>query len=281
MNTIISDIDKVLNKISLGETQISEEFIEQFGEDIKQSLRDWSTPRESKDFSLRFSNIGKPLRKLWYEKRNPSDKPIEPSLNLKFLYGHMLEHLVVLLVRLSGNTVSDQQKEVTVNGIKGHLDCKINNKVVDVKSASRFAFTKFQKGLISEDDPFGYIAQLSAYEHAESSEGGYFLVINKESGELCVYEPEELDKPDVPILIDNVVSSLDSESKPTKCFPTVAEGKKGNMKIDKNCNYCEFKKDCYQDSNNGKGLRAFQYSKGLTFLETVKSEPKVEEVYEW
>jgi len=281
MNTIVPDINKALEKISLGELELSEEVIEQFGEDIKQSLRDWSIPREDKGFTLRFSNIGKPLRKLWYEKRNPSNNPIAPSLSLKFLYGHMLEHLVVLLVKLSGNTVTDQQKEVSVKGIKGHLDCKINNKVVDVKSASRFAFSKFEKGLLTEDDPFGYIAQLTAYEHAENSEGGYFLVINKETGELCSYEPEELDKPDIPILLGNVINSLDSESKPDKCFPTEAEGKKGNMKINKNCGYCEFKKDCYHDSNEGRGLRVFKYSKGLMFLETVKSEPKVEEIYEW
>lgn len=281
MNNIISDIDNALEQLSLGKSKLPEELIEQFGEDIKQSLRDWSTPRDNKDFSLRFSNIGKPLRKLWYEKRNPSNKPISSSLSLKFLYGHMLEHLVVMLVKLAGHTVTDQQKEVTLNGIKGHLDCKIDNKVVDVKSASRFAFAKFEKGLLAEDDPFGYIPQLSAYEHAEGGEESYFLVINKESGELCVYEPDNLEKPDIPLLLTSVMSSLDSESKPDKCFPTSPEGKKGNMKINKNCGYCEFKKDCYQDANEGKGLRVFKYSKGPMFLETVEVEPKVEEIYEW
>lgn len=281
MNNVIKDINNVLEKISLGEVEISEDLINQFGEDVKESLRGWSIPKDNKGFTLRVSNIGKPLRKLWYEKRYPSNEPIAPALNVKFLYGHILEHLVVLLVKLSGNTVTDQQKEVDINGLKGHLDCKINNKVVDIKSASRFAFVKFEKGLLPEDDPFGYIPQLTAYEHAENSDGGYFLVINKETGELCTYEPEELDKPDVPALLNNVINSLELNSKPERCFPTVVEGKKGNMRINKNCNYCEFKKDCYQDSNDGKGLRVFNYSKGLMFFETIKSEPKVEEIYEW
>ena len=121
MNDIVLDINKALEKISLGQLEISEEAIEQFGEDIKQSLRDWSVPREDKGFTLRFSNVGKPLRKLWYEKRNPSNNPIAPALSLKFLYGHMLEHLVVLLVKLSGNTVTDQQKEVNVEEVKEKL----------------------------------------------------------------------------------------------------------------------------------------------------------------
>ena len=46
MNDIVLDINKALEKISLGQLEISEEAIEQFGEDIKQSLRDWSVPRE-------------------------------------------------------------------------------------------------------------------------------------------------------------------------------------------------------------------------------------------
>ena len=281
MNTVVKDINKTLEALSIGDLKLSEELIEQFGEDIKQSLREWSTPREHTGFSIRVSNIGKPLRKLWYEKRNPSEEPPSASLSLKFLYGHILEHLVLMLVKLSGHSVTDQQKEIEVNGIKGHLDCKIDNKVVDVKSASRFAFSKFEKGLLPEDDPFGYIMQLSTYEHAEGAEGGYFLVINKESGELCTYEPEQLDKPDIPNFVNHVLTSLDSNNRPQRCFPTVPEGKKGNMRINKNCNYCEFKKDCYQDSNNGKGLRVFNYSKGPLFLETVVSEPRVEEIYEW
>ena len=59
MNDIVLDINKALEKISLGQLEISEEAIEQFGEDIKQSLRDWSVPREDKGFTLRFSNVFK------------------------------------------------------------------------------------------------------------------------------------------------------------------------------------------------------------------------------
>jgi len=282
MNNIIEDINKALESISLGKVDISEELIEEFGEEVKQALRDWSKSKPQTGFQLRVSNIGKPLRKLWFEKRKPNqNEPISPSLSLKFLYGHILESLVVFLVKLSGNKVTDQQKEVQINGIKGHLDCKINGTVVDIKSASKFAFNKFSKGLLTEDDPFGYISQLSAYEHAEKTNDSYFLVIDKESGELCTYKPDDFDKPDVPMMVDSVKNWLDGEILPDKCFPTKPEGKKGNEKINKNCGYCEFKRECYKDSNDGKGLRVFNYAKGPLFLATVKSEPKVEEIYEW
>ena len=198
MNTLIEDIDKALQDLSLGKEKLSEELIEQFGEDVKESLRHWSTPREQQGFTLRVSNIGKPLRKLWFEKKYPSTEPISSSLSIKFLYGHLLEHLVLLLVKLSGHTVTDEQKEISLNGIKGHIDCKIDGEVVDIKSASKFAFNKFENDSLSEDDPFGYIAQLSTYEQAEGTEDGYFLVINKETGELCTHKPDEFDKPHAP-----------------------------------------------------------------------------------
>ena len=86
MNNIVEDINKTLESISLGKVDISEELIEEFGEEVKQALRDWSKPRPQTGFQLRVSNLGKPLRKLWFEKRKPDqNEPITPSLNLKFL----------------------------------------------------------------------------------------------------------------------------------------------------------------------------------------------------
>ena len=55
MNTLIEDINKSLQDLSLGKEKLSEELIEQFGEDVKEALRHWSTPREQKGFTLRVS----------------------------------------------------------------------------------------------------------------------------------------------------------------------------------------------------------------------------------
>ena len=40
---------------------------------------------------------------------------------------------------------------------------------------------------LSEDDPFGYIAQISAYAEANGVERAAFLAIDKQSGEICLY----------------------------------------------------------------------------------------------
>jgi hypothetical protein len=42
-----------------------------------------------------------------------------------------------------------------------------------------------------------------------------------------------------------------------------------------------FKKECFKESNNNQGLRAFKYAKGLTYFTTVKVAPLVEEVHEF
>ena len=198
-------------------------------------------------------------------------------LKLNFLYGHLLEEIVLMLVRMTEHKVTDEQKEVVVEGITGHMDCKIDGEVVDVKTASRFAFNKFRDGRLAEDDPFGYLGQLAAYEAAEGTENGGFLVMNKESGELCMYVPDDLDKPNIKNKITNLLSALDLETKPGFCYPQVPDGKKGNMKIAKGCSWCNYKHDCYKDSNDGQGLRAFKYANGISYLTEVVVAPKVEE----
>jgi hypothetical protein len=280
---VVEDIYKELDKLNDGPLDIPEETLQNFGLAMTQVIKEWSQPKvRDNKFYLRMSNIGRPARRLWFDKQTEAEnRRLEPSLFVKFLYGHLLEEVILFLVRMSGHKVTDEQKEIDIEGIKGHMDCKIDGTVVDVKSASNFSFSKFKKGLLREDDPFGYIAQLSAYEEAEQSTDAGFLVINKETGELCLHQPDELDKPNVKNHIRELKKKLDLDTPPDLCYSPIPEGKAGNMRIAKNCMYCPYKKECFKDSNNGKGLRAFRYAKGLTYFTEVKNEPKVDEVYEW
>jgi hypothetical protein len=280
LSTLVPDIYEHLELLSEGQAlSISEEEIDRTIEAIKTCLLAWANPEErNEDFSVRMSNVGKPDRQLWYEKRDPNVKrSIDGPTQIKFLYGHILEEIALMLVRMTGHKVTDEQKEVVVDGITGHMDCKIDGEVVDVKTASKFAFNKFKNGRLIQDDPFGYLGQLAAYEAAEGTENGGFLVINKESGELCMCVPDDLDKPNIKTKISNLLTALDLETKPELCYPTVPDGKKGNMKLSKGCSWCRYKHDCYQDSNDGQGLRTFKYSSGMTYLTEVVSVPKVEE----
>tara|TARA_R110002072_G_scaffold97627_3_gene214662 strand:+ start:1261 stop:2121 length:861 start_codon:yes stop_codon:yes gene_type:complete len=281
LSTLVPDIYSHLEKLSDGTPlPLTEEEIDKTLVGMREALVSWSTPRErDTNFTVRMSNVGKPSRQLWYEKRDPKGRGgIDGATQIKFLYGHLLEEVVLMLVRMAGHTVTDEQKEVTVDGIVGHMDCKINGEVVDVKTASRFAFNKFKEGRLAQDDPFGYLGQLAGYEAAESTENGGFLVLNKESGELCMYVPDDMDKPNIQSAISELLPALELDTPPELCYTPVPDGKKGNMKLAKGCNWCKYKYDCYKDSNDGAGLRTFRYSNGLTHLTNVVVEPKVEEL---
>jgi|TARA_R110000751_G_scaffold30195_3_gene77487 hypothetical protein len=281
LKDLVPDIYRHLESLSDGiPLPLTEAEIDKTVADMKVALMSWATPRErNKDFTLRMSNIGKPSRQLWYEKRDEQGRGgIDGATQIKFLYGHLLEEIVLMLVRMAGHTVTDEQKEVKVEGILGHMDCKINGEVVDVKTASRFAFNKFREGRLAQDDPFGYMGQLAGYEKAEGTDQGGFLVLNKESGELCMYVPDDLDKPNITTTINKLVPALKLDTPPDLCYDLIADGKKGNIKLPKGCSWCKYKYQCHQDANDGDGLRTFRYSNGLTYLTTVVVEPKVEEL---
>ena len=284
MDNLIEDIYKALEPLSDGKRiALSEEDIENFGENIKKVMSSWANPakRDTK-FSIRMSNVGIHPRKLWYDskyKYTKEQNKIKPSTQIKFLYGHILEEVVLLLVRLSGHDVTAEQKEVMVEGVSGHLDCIIDDEVVDIKTASGFAFYKFKNGTLREDDPFGYLGQLAGYEESEGTNNGGFLVINKESGELCLYCPEDLDKPNIINKIEKIKTFLKKDSPPKEyCYAPIPEGQSGNEKLHKNCGWCNYKHECFKSSNDGKGLRIFKYSKGNSYLTKVVVKPKVPEV---
>ena len=281
LNTLVPDIYSHLEKLSDGTPlPLTEEEIDKTLVGMREALVSWATPRErDTNFTVRMSNVGKPSRQLWYEKRDPKGRGgIDGATQIKFLYGHLLEEVVLMLVRMAGHKVTDEQKEVTVDGIVGHMDCKINGEVVDVKTASRFAFNKFKEGRLAQDDPFGYLGQLAGYEAAEGTDNGGFLVLNKESGELCMYVPDDMDKPNIKASISELLPALDLDTPPELCYTPIPDGKKGNMKLPKGCSWCKYKYECYKDSNDGEGLRTFRYSNGLTHLTNVVVEPKVEEL---
>lgn len=281
LDTLIPDIYSKLEGLSNGEgLDINEQELDRTLSNIKQSILSWSQPSErNSSFTLRMSNVGKPARQLWYESKdeNNSSAPSAPT-QIKFLYGHILEEIVLMLVRMSGHNVTDEQKEIEVNGIKGHMDCKIDGEIVDVKTASKFSFKKFQAGTLAEDDPFGYLSQLSGYEAAEQTNNGGFLVINKETGELCLYRPEQEHKVEIESKINVLKDVINLDTPPERCYDPIPDGKKGNMKLPKGCNYCVYKFECHKDANEWQGLRAFQYSNGPAYFTKIVVEPRVEEI---
>lgn len=230
------------------------------------------------------SNIGKGARQLWYDKRYGNEEVLSPSTLLKFLYGDIVEYIILFLARLAGHSVTALQSEVHLNGIKGHIDADIDGVTVDVKSASTHAFRKFSlpkddpNGLV-ENDAFGYVEQIAAYAKARDTDGA-FLAFDKQNGHLAYLEfsKDELNAFKVEDRIEYIKEAIDQPNEPERCYPDQEEGKSGNRKLGVNCSYCSHKTRCWADANGGMGLRTFLYSSGPVFLTNVAKEPQVKEI---
>jgi len=284
LDTLVQDIYDKLDTLTEGKSlNVSEETADAFGEAMKKALLHWSAEHPVDKPTLRMSNVGKPNRQLWYDMKSENKKNnFTAPVQLRFLYGHILEEVVLFLARLAGHEVTDEQKEIKVSGIKGHMDCKIDGEVIDIKTASGFAFKKFKDGTLPDDDPFGYMAQIAGYEEAEGTQHGGFLTLNKESGELALFRPQELDKPNIKQRIKTLKAQIKKDTPPELCYNPVPDGKSGNMKIARGCTWCRHKFVCHSDSNDGEGLRVFKYSKKLEYLTNVVKLPRVREVTdEW
>lgn len=262
--------------------EVSEENIEFAGEAFKTLLRTRLQPREERrgEDILRFSSLGKRDRQLWYAANKPEvAEKLEGKQLLKFLYGDVIECLLLFLAKESGHSVTDLQMKVEEDGVSGSIDAIIDGVLVDVKSASPYSFRKFESGDYLFDDPFGYVSQLSGYAAKCSVDRAGFLVCDKVSGDVCFTELDSLyieaNKPGPRIA--HLKEVIASETPPERCYSDVPEGKSGNMRLDTGCSYCPYKMDCWSDANDGRGLRTFFYSGKPKFLTEVKREPRVDE----
>ena len=284
IDTLVEDIynlfePSIINKIS---EEDLEKHLKEFTKSVTNNIKIVLNEQPKKQRKLSLSSIGKPTRQLWYDKHSSSEaRPLAPSTRIKFLYGHILEDLLILLSRVAGHTVTEEQKQVEVEGIKGHQDCKIDGVLVDCKSASGFAFKKFANNRLADDDPFGYIAQISAYSAGNNVKEAYFLAIDKQHGNIALTRVHDMEMINAKERVQYLKGALDSKTVPNRCYSDIPEGSSGNRKLAIGCVFCPHKRECWSDANNGQGLRAFKYEKGPTYLTQVSKEPRVQEIINW
>ena len=280
IETLVEDIYRLfdLDPIKMKEEEV-DKHIDTFGEMLKVHIKEFLYEEPRGNRNLRLSTIGKPDRQLWYDINSKEDSPpIQPHTRIKFLYGYILEELLLMLSSIAGHEVKDQQKEVEVEGIKGHQDSMIDGVLVDCKSASGHGFQKFKTNNLMEDDPFGYIAQISAYAEANNVDRAAFLAIDKSTGEICLSPVHSMEMINAKQRIKYLKNVVASNSIPDKCYSPVADGKSGNYKLAVGCIYCRHKNMCWKDANRGRGIRVFEYARGKRFLVRVDKEPDVPEI---
>jgi hypothetical protein len=139
---------------------------------------------------------------------------------------------------------------------------------------------KFKTNSLRDDDPYGYISQLSSYVYAGKNDPlvtdknrGAFLVVQKDSFELHLdmYDfDKELTTKEKEI---NEVKDLVVGKIPDQRLEVVpqSEGSK-NTKLSYACSSCEYRKICWPEA------RVFKYSYGKEYLIDVVKKPRVEEL---
>ena len=274
IDELIPDIEKLL----LEGSEVSDERAEVFGSRMKTLIQE-RLKREPRAGTLRMSNLGKPSRQLWYEVNTPEDaEPLHPNTYMKFLFGDVIEVLLLFLAEQAGHTVEGQQDTLHLEGVEGHRDAVIDGMTVDAKSASPYSFKKFENHLKPEEDAFGYIQQINNYIECGQEDPlvvdkdrGAFFVMNKVTGDMTL-DIHEKSKVPIKDIIDYKKNMVAQPEPPDRCFEPEPMGKSGNMKLGINCSYCPFKFKCWE------GLRGFHYSNGPIWLSHVEEEPRVPEM---
>lgn len=278
ISTLVDDMNEVILGNGGWDATVTQYFKDTIAEVADQRF---SKPQEPRNY-LSLSGLGTPCkRKIWY-KVNEHDKaePLSPESLGTFFYGDMIEALAISLAKAAGHEVTGEQDQLNVHGIRGHRDCVIDGVTVDVKSASKYGFQKFQSGSLREDDPFGYISQLSSYVYAGKDDPlvrdktrGAFLVIQKDRFKLCLdmYDfTEELQHKEQEI--ESTQAMVSSRVPPARLDPVPQSKTSPNKALGVECSYCEFRKHCWPE------VRTFLYSNGPTFLVEVNKQPNVTEV---
>lgn len=278
IETLVDDIYEVLDK----GIDIDDEQAKKFGHGLARIIRTRLSPRsdDGNRRTLRMSNIGTPCnRKLYYSINDPEGgEPLTPQTRLKFLYGDILEELLLFLADAAGHSVEGRQDELEIEGVLGHRDAVIDGVTVDTKSASTYSFKKFAEHRLHEDDAFGYIDQMQSYIEAgqddpivTDKDRGAFLVIDKTLGHICLDIHKKSSFP-IRKMYEYKKNIVSSDTLPPRGFKPIPDGKSGNEKLDTFCSYCEFKRKCHPE------LRTFLYANKPIHLTKVVREPKVPEL---
>jgi hypothetical protein len=251
-------IHRLLQAVAKGKGEVSDEILDQVAADVRSSLKRQLTGLSRKEnFRLRMSNLGRPTCQLWFDKNKPEEAtPFPPFFLMQMLIGDVTEAVFKGILKAAGVAFEDSDNvTLDVNGvtIKGSYDMRLDGNIDDVKSASPWSYTnKFiDFETLAEGDSFGYVAQLVAYAKASSSGVGGWWVVNKSNGEFKYVSAANADVDKVMQNIGKTVAYITEDKPFERCFEAEPETfyskATGNLTLNKNCNFCNYKKSCYPE----------------------------------
>ncbi len=268
IDTLVQDIYKTLESgaFEIDADKLAKMIAARFAEDKRSG-------------SLRMSNLGSPCKKkLWYTVNKPElAEPLTAPTLIKFLIGDIIEEVILTLAEATTHEVTGRQDQLEIGGVKGHRDAIIDGMLVDVKSANSRSFGKFKYHKLHDEDPFGYLTQLALYHRASNDKKIHgeaaFLAVDKELGHVVLDRYAQDEHFNWDAFVERQKEMVQRSDPPARSYDPVPDGKSGNMVIPMECKYCPFKAPCYQDTNNGRGLRMVVFAKGPCWFTKVVREP--------
>lgn len=260
IGTLIADIYSLFTS----DFQFKPEHVEAFGKRLAEKIA-YRVEETKGRPTLRMSNLGTPcLRKLWYQINQPdAGEKLDGKTRFKFLYGDILEELLLFLAESAGHDVKGGQGTLEINGVKGHRDAIIDGVLVDVKSASPYGFKKFAEHGLAGDDPFGYLDQINAYLFASKDDPDLveknksaFLAVEKVMGDLVLDEYPKNDV-DYEKRVADLRLMLVQPTPPARYYEDKPDGywkgrgatrefvPNGNRVLGMECSYCSHKATCW------------------------------------
>lgn len=253
-----------LDQIANGTAKIDEQLTKEFGKTCELMLKDRIEEDRSGPFTLRLSNIGKPLCQLQRESSGELGEASSTWFPMMMIYGNVIEALAIAILKGAGVNVSLEQDKVSLkleNGqVNGSLDIDIDGKIYDIKSCSDWSFKqKFKDKTIyelREKDDFGYVQQILSYSIAQDKDCGGIIAINKSDGEWTIVEcPSRKDDPQLyQGAIDKaneVYDKINNKEPFKRCYDAVPETfyskLTGNLILGSTCGFCRFKGKCWPD----------------------------------
>jgi len=240
-----------------GKSTMSEEVIEQVGNDVKDALRkQFGGGIKRGDFRLRMSNLGRPTCQLWFDKNKPEEASSKPNnFMMNMMLGDIVEAVFKGLLRGAGVKYEEPDNvslDVDGTNISGTYDLVIDGAVDDVKSASGWSYdNKFiDFETLKEGDAFGYVSQLVGYAKAAKKKIGGWWVVNKANGKFKYVSAENADENYEMRKIRATVETV-KHNKFARCFEAIEEtfrGKPtGNKILGVSCGFCDYKKACWKN----------------------------------
>lgn len=273
IHTLIPDIYELVGKKDGWFTEV---MASELGTEISLKMQQRFKTIERKP-GLRMSKLGPQCPcALWHSVHHPElADPLPGWAHIKFMYGDLIEAMVIALAKAAGHTVEGEQDAVTLDGVVGHRDCIIDGYVVDVKSANSRSFDTFKKGKVAEDIfSSAYLDQLDGYLVGSAGEDivkhkdvGYLLVIDKTLGHMVLYR-HDVREQRIRNRIAEYQRFIGFPFAPTCTCGTVANDKSGNIILDVKASYNDYKHCCFPH------LRTFIYSDGPRYFSKVVKLPR-------